>query len=808
MFASKDTLLTRPSGGYTIARSVRLRSSASAYFNKTPASAGSLTTWTLSMWVKRGILSSGSNFTLFSAGTSGTNDTNITFNGDIIDWFNRNSSSINARINSTQVFRDPSSWYHFVFVWDTTNGTASNRMRLYVNGSLVTSFLSATYPGSSQSSNINNNVANYIAYQTGAGNYFDGYLTEINFIDGQALTPSSFGSTNAITGVWQPIKYTGIYGTNGFYLNFSDNSSNTATTIGKDYSGNGNNWTPNNISVTAGSTYDSMTDVPTLTSATAANYAVLNPLDKSTRITLSNGNLTTAFDQTVNHAIVRASMGMTTGKFYWEVTVSGQTGSAGAPVDIFGVQSAGLTADGTYVGQTGTGMGWGYNTTNVNFYASNFTTSGTPPVQINGTMSVAYDADNGLLWFASAGTYIQGNPSTGSSPSGTRTGANVTMFPAVSFNNTTTGTWNFNFGQQPFVYTPPTGFVALNTYNLPASTITNGAAYMNAVARSGTGATATVAIAFQPDWIWSKCRTNAVDNNLLDSVRGFANDLISNSTGAEDTSNAFAVTTSSTGYGFNGTNGINGSGRTYVDWVWKAGGTSSSNTNGSITSTVSAGATQGFSVVTWTGNGTSGATVGHGLGVTPSMVILKSRSTATNWQVKHTSLNANQNLTLNDTSAVDTAPGSGYVSAISSTTLTLLNGGSAITNVNGSGTTYVAYCFAAVAGYSAFGSYTGNGSTDGPFVFTNFRPRWVMIKRTDTAGDSWRLLDTSRSTYNAVRELLLADSSGAESSGADWLDILSNGFKLRVVSTGQNASGGTYIYACFAENPLKYSLAR
>ena len=290
MFSHIKELFTRPSG-YTISRSVRLRSSASAYFNRTPASAGSLTTWTWSGWVKRGTLSASLNIPIFSAGTSGTNDTNITFNSDIIDWFNRNSSSINGRLNTTQVFRDPSAWYHLVFVWDTTNATASNRMRIYVNGSLVTALSTATYPGSSQSSNVNNNVATYIGLQTGTSNYFDGYLAEINFIDGQALTPSSFGSTNAITGVWGPIAYTGSYGTNGFKLNFSNGTS--TTTLGYDSSGNGNNWTTNNISLTAGSTYDWMIDSPTPyqgSSYGVGNYAVLNPLN-SASTTLISGNL-------------------------------------------------------------------------------------------------------------------------------------------------------------------------------------------------------------------------------------------------------------------------------------------------------------------------------------------------------------------------------------------------------------------------------------------------------------------------------------------------------------------------------------
>jgi len=339
-------------------------------------------------------------------------------------------------------------------------------------------------------------------------------------------------------------------------------------------------------------------------------------------------------------------------------------------------------------------------------------------------------------------------------------------------------------------------------------TINNGGQYMQAITYTGTGSTQTIAVGFQPDFVWIKSRSAATDHKLTDSVRGVTKALISDTTGAETTDANGVTAFTSNGFTIGSDSVYNTNAATYVAWCWKAGTTSASNTNGTITSTVSVGATQGFSVVTYTGNGTSGATVGHGLGVTPSMVILKSRSTATNWQVKHTSLNANQNLTLNATSAVDTAPGSGYVSAISSTTLTLLNGGSAITNVNGSGTTYVAYCFSAVAGYSAFGSYTGNGSTDGPFVYLGFRPRFVMFKRTDSTGN-WIIEDTSRELYNSAnRAALFSDVSDAESTSAFPTDILSNGFKLKNNGTGNNASGGTYIYAAFAENPFKNALAR
>ena len=237
MFAAKNELFTRPSG-YTISRSVRLRSSASAYFNRTFGTPTSTTTWSLSWWVKRGNLTA--NAQIFSAG------------GDFI-YFGGATLVIKAVsgavLETSQVFRDPSAWYHFLVVADTTNATADNRVKFYVNGSQVTAFSSRTNPSQNAATIFNAASSSNRIGGTGSAEFVDGYLTEINFIDGQALTPASFGETDAVTGVWKPKKYAGTYGTNGFYLNFSDNSSNTATTIGKDYSGNGNNWTPNNISV-------------------------------------------------------------------------------------------------------------------------------------------------------------------------------------------------------------------------------------------------------------------------------------------------------------------------------------------------------------------------------------------------------------------------------------------------------------------------------------------------------------------------------------------------------------------------------
>jgi hypothetical protein len=289
-------------------------------------------------------------------------------------------------------------------------------------------------------------------------------------------------------------------------------------------------------------------------------------------------------------------------------------------------------------------------------------------------------------------------------------------------------------------------------------------------------------------------------------VRGSTKQLYSNATDVEGTVTDALTAFNSNGFSLGANVGLNQNATTYVAWQWKAGGTAVTNTSGSITSTVSAGATQGFSVLTYTGNGTAGATVGHGLGVAPKMVIVKRRSAIESWGVYHASLpSAAYYLVLNSTAAQDGAGGSIWNStAPSSTVLTL--GTSTYSNTNTS--TYVAYCFSEVAGYSKFGSYTGNGSSNGPFVYFGFRPKLVLYKRTDTTGN-WNIFDSSRDTYNPEQSTLWPNLSNAESVSSSYaIDFTSNGMKLRTTNTDFNASGGTYIFAAFAENPFKNSLAR
>jgi hypothetical protein len=520
-------------------------------------------------------------------------------------------------------------------------------------------------------------------------------------------------------------------------------------------------------------------------------------------------------------------------KTYIECKPSVNTGGSNAIAMGVGNASGTLTGNPAY---SGTGM-WGVA---ISSSQQTYTNSST---NVNNTlkttclatdvMCMAIDATNypttTYVWigFASGSTVTWyyntnqsgGDPTLGASgnPTFTISGANNLFVYAGGYSIT-----NYvNAGQRPFQATPPSGFKALCTTNLPTPTIgatstTQANDYMNVVLYTGTGSSLGVTgVGFQPDWVWIKERSGAADHGLYDAVRGVQNQLESNTTTAETTEATGLTAFGADGFTVGALAQLNTSADTYVAWNWNAGGSNATNTSGTITSTVRANTTSGFSIVTYTGTGSASDTVGHGLGVTPAMVITKRRSSgsgAFNWLVKHSSLASNHNLLLESTSAstnVTTGFGAGGIANLSgSTTFGFLNGTDVTpNNVNTSGATYVAYCFAPVAGYSAFGSYTGNASTDGPFIYTGFRPRYVMIKRSDSTSD-WTLLDTSRSTYNVVSNRLWANLADAELTNSSPLDIVSNGFKLRITDAYVNANTGTYIYAAFAESPFKYSLAR
>ena len=798
---SAATKTAAQAGGYQISRSLRFNSADSAYLNRTPASAGNRKTMTFSFWTKRTAIDV--NGAIFSS------DSDSVTNIDLIRFKNSNDLRILLTLNTSgpvygqydtvAVFRDPSAWYHVVVAIDTTQATDTNRVKLYVNNVQQSFSGSPTYPSQNfDCLYFNNNISTFIGSYYSSSGHYSGLLTEINFIDGQALTPSSFGETNAQTGVWQPKAYSGSYGTNGFYVNFSDNSNTTSTTLGKDYSGNGNNWTPNNFSVAAGAGNDSLVDTPTPYGSDSGaggevrgNYCTLNPVFKVGAGTPSydNGNLDMTAGGTGDSYFAGTTV-LTEGKWYYEATIT----SVGNGI-LIGVCRV---TDSQTIGNLGS-----YRNTSVIYNLDGTTQTAGATYTTNDVIGVAIDIDNGTVKF------YKNNVGQGATNSFTFTAGTPLIVRGRS--NSTTATVAFNFGQRPFAYTAPSGFKALCTQNLPtptigATTATQAGKYFNPVLYTGNGNTTAQAITgagFQPDWVWIKARSAAYVNLLFDAVRGAGKQLISDLTNAESTVANF-VSFDSDGFTVNASGGAssyNANGTTYVAWQWKANGAGSSNTAGSITSTVSANTTSGFSVVTWTGN-SANATIGHGLGVAPSMVIIKYRGTTDAWYVYHASIGNNQYLVLNTTDAAATNTNIWQNTAPTSSVFSI-----GFTNNQ---STIVAYCFAEIPGFSRISSYIGNGSADGPFVYTGFRPAYVMVKRTVTSGDGWPIQDATRFPNNVITDILGANSSSAESTfGSNFnVDFLSNGFKVRTTSTAYNANGDTYIFIAFATSPFKYSIAR
>ena len=783
--------------GYTIDQSLRLRNSAPAMFRRTPSSAGNRRTWTLSWWAKRSKLGN-AGFTVFSAGTGTSGDTGelvIKYDNNYPDSLAIQTTNTNIRFTNA-LYRDPSAWHHVVVAFDTTQTTAANRHKVYVNGEQVTSFNLSNDLAQNTDTAVNNTVQQAWGYFGRINSqYFDGYLTEMYIIDGQQLAASDFGEYDN-NGVWKPKAYSGTYGTNGAYLN------GTGTTYIEDVSGNNNDFTNVNLQLTnsAVSTYDSMADVPTLNDADTANFCTLNPLAKSSNANLSEGNLNYAGASSTTSGVI-GTIAVNSGKWYWEAKM---TGGGGASMGIaqLPLASYGPNATGAYIYLL---TGDKRLNNSDSSYGASYTTGD--------IIGVALDMDAGTV------TFYKNNTSQG------------TAFTGLSGNFTawlqdgSTGSissWEINFGQRPFAYTPPTGFLKLNTFNLPDSTIEDGSDYFAPVIYTGNGSNQDITTGHSSDFVWLKSRSSGTSHGLYDAVRGTNKVLNSNNTNAEANYGAYGVDAFlSTGFGVtdiaSSGYGANESSVSYVAWSWKANGSGVSNTNGDINSTVSANNTSGFSIVSYTGNGTSNSeqTIGHGLSTAPKVVIVKNRTSGTRWHFYSTDLSSDatyavKNLILNTTSA-ESAYSSQIRGIQASNTFSVRDvdaNGNAM--VNKSGDNYIAYCFAEVEGYSSFGKYTGNGSADGPFVYTGFRPAFVVIKKATgsvNANAGWILKDATRDVDNVVSATLQAETSGAEyTSGSE--DFLSNGFKIRTNNIGQNTSGDTYIYMAFAENPFKNALAR
>ena len=485
MFAAINAFLTRAVSGYFLNKSLRFRSSASAYLNRTPAVAGSRTTWTWSGWVKRGTLGS-SNVIISLQSSSGVSQSYLTFivsftAADVLQVIATDVlGGSDLQLVTTQVFRDPAAWYHITVALDTTQATASNRVKIYANGAQITAFGTAIYPVQNYQPFWNNNQALYTGYWPGGPNYFDGEMAEVNFVDGQALAPTAFGAYSTYN-QWLPKKYAGTYGTNGFYLPFT-NTASTSTLVA-DSSGNANNWTPNNISLTAGSTYDSLTDVPTLTSTTVANYAVLNPLETLYRAAvISNGNLNYNYPSTggTNSAPAISTIAISSGtKIYFEL-VSTTATYALSP----GIRAVGTIAtSNVYLGYAATE--YTVLPLSGNKYSNNVSTAYGTGFTAGDVIGCAVDLVNGKIYWSKNGSWFNsGDPAAGTNPA--FTGLSGNYFACVGTEaggNTCTG--SVNFGQQPFAYTPPSGFLPLNTFNIAAGTVTTSGTFTGNLSTDG-----------------------------------------------------------------------------------------------------------------------------------------------------------------------------------------------------------------------------------------------------------------------------------------------------------------------------------
>ena len=754
-------------GAYSIDNSLRFNDNDSPKLKRTTTGSGTQSTYTFSAWCKRS--SFGSYQYLFSHRASGgANAYGLAFDRDSEKLYVYNGSLD----LTTAVYRDASAWYHIVL------SVSSGSYTLYVNGSSVKT-------GSAQSIVLGESMTIGAYEYSTTVSFLDGYMAEVHFIDGTAKAQTDFGEFDSDSGIWKPKEYSGSYGTNGFKLDFSNSGS-----LGADSSGNGNNFTPSNLAST-----DQTTDTPT------NNFATLNFLTSGAEAEFSQGNLRFAANTVQTYPFASSTIGFSSGKWYCEFLREANAVTGG--VGIFGTDLTGNGDPTTRYTYERTGSK--YNNASYTSYGASW--------GVGDVIGIAYDGSTGNVVYykngVSQGTaytiptsavYVFGCQSY---TSGTQVDvANFGQEGSFAGNKTAGGNTDANgFGN--FLYSVPSGHLALCTQNLATElspTIDDGSKHFNTVIWSGDGTDdrSITGVGFQPDTVWYKERNNAVSHRWVDAVRGIGKELYVDLSNAEYSASNELQAYESDGFQIGSDGSINGNNDTYVGWCWKGSNSTATNNEGSITSTTSVNTTAGFSIVTYTGNATNGATVGHGLGAIPRMVITKARDDSpSNWQVYHAGLtNYQYYVRLNTTAAQDT--GSGMSNDPTSTLLRL----SQSSQNNQNGIDFVGYCFKEVIGYSKFNYYNGNGSTDGTFVYTGFRPSFFMTKPMSTTGE-WTIYDNKRDTFNVADRRLVANDLASEyNNGNGLIDFLSNGFKMRVNHPSNNSNGVTYIYMAFAENPF------
>jgi hypothetical protein len=801
-------------GGFAVDNSAVFNDDDSQYLirenasSSTTGGADARKKFTVSLWWKHGNIPSGgqnlfiqrnssANYMKCAIAGSGGNEGALQFFGVTLGTFSTGDTSA--------ILRDPHAWYHILFYYDSTDSTAGDRARIYLNGTRLTDFqTSATNPSSGAITQFGSNNAIVIGQNQGASGYSDGYMAEMVVIDGQALTPSSFTETDS-NGVLRPLDISSqsfTFGDQGFYLNFAASGSD----LGDDASGNSNDFTNTN-SVTQTS------DSPT------KNYAVLSPLTHQTNGSLSKGNTTTT-TASADQGLSFSTFPVTTGqKVYIEALCSGATSCmtgcvkatsavAQNPLSDFDALE---TADGGAGRLLHVGLGDVFNSDG-NLSATNYAPNDSVPVR----HMIALDLVNDKIYWGDAGVGASG----WSNGSGS---FNQTFDNAVGVDLTANLDWFFafrpfqgtievNFGATAFTVSPPTGYssgysAAIENENrATALTIEDGSAYFQSTTYTGNGGSQSINQSgnsiFKPDLLWTKSRSGTGGHALFDIVRTTSSGqfLRADSTNAEANEAGFA-SFDSDGFSWDGAGteiDVNGNTTTFVGWQWLADNTTgSSNSDGSITSTVSVNQTAGFSIVSYTGTG-SNATVGHGLGAVPTWIVVKGRSASgKEWVNYHHKMGNNKVMWWNRDTAEDTS--SNFQSTDPTSTVFSIGTGG---DVNTSSVTYIAYCWCEKPGFSKFDSFEGNGNADGPFIETGFKPAWFLARPKGTASD-WSIFDNGRSPENVMNASLATNSTAGDyTHSSAKMDFIANGIKIRGTFAPFNSSSQTIIYMAFAENPF------
>ena len=754
---------------YEIGKSLRFVSADDNYLARTPSSAGNRRTWTLSFWTKIST-NLGSTRQIFSRGNTSGGDwwfLYFTNTGYLQPYIYEGSGSTNWASSTKTRFRDPAAWYHIVVRMDTTQASSSNRLRIYVNGELDP-WGSEVQPNQDTEAEVNTTSEHFFGRAGQSGQRGDFYLAEVHFLDGQSLDASHFGKEKVTTGQWIPKEYTGgNYGTNGFYLDFSDSSNTTSSTLGKDRSGNNNDWTPYNFGVAAGPNMDSLSDTPT------NNYATFNPLGTDDSCTYKAGNMTIVCN---NASTSGTTIAVSSGKWYVEMIPTAKT----AVNPMIGVCYAdGFDGERQLNESQMGGKGYGYIANGDKALPGPSTSAYGATYGIDDVIGVALDLDSAQ----NTVTFYKNNASQGSIDidSGTY------VFACSNGQGSSTVEYDIIAGQRAFTHTPPTGFKALCTENLPDPTIKKGTDYFNTVLYTGNGSTqAITGVGFQPDFIWIKNRTQ-YEHQAYDSVRGVEKKLHPSTTAAQSDDSNGVTAFGTDGFTIGSNVGINQSSTGHASWNWKES------------------ATAGFDMVTYAGDHNDGRTVSHSLGVIPEMIIVKRLENADPWVVYHKAMDGDEYLNLD--SHVDKNDVSNHWDASGTRPTSSVFSVGDNNSTNGASQNYIAYLWSSVSGYSKIGSYEGSGDSDGVFIYTGFKPAFFMVKNIDEDG-SWRMWDNKRPGYNEVENYLSPDTSGAEGTINLDIDILSNGIKHRNSNDQANKSGHTFIYLAFAETPFKYANAR